>query len=100
MLQPANLRSPLVVDLFAGCGGLSLGFEAQGFETHGFEMDADCCETQELQALGYVIEVKLLNAVDFGTPQNRERLIVVGHQGKFSFPKLLESKISAGEALG
>ncbi|MGC1393815.1 MAG: DNA cytosine methyltransferase, partial [Coleofasciculaceae cyanobacterium] len=185
-LKPAKSRSPLVVDLFAGCGGLSLGFEAQGFETHGFEMDADCCATyrqnlkgkctqvilntdtelpttsiliggppcqpfsvggkqqglkdsrdgfpifistverlrpeiwlfenvrgllyrnkwyldeitQALQALGYVIEIKLLNAVDFGVPQNRERLIVVGHRGRLNFPKFLETKISAGEALG
>ena len=186
VLKPATSRSPLVVDLFAGCGGLSLGFEAQGFETHGFEMDADSCATyrknlkgqctqvvltpetelptapvliggppcqpfsvggkqkglkdsrdgfpifisaverlrpdiwlfenvrgllyrnkwyldeitQALQALGYVIEVKLLNAVDFGVPQNRERILVVGHQGNFSFPNLKESTISAGEALG
>jgi DNA (cytosine-5)-methyltransferase 1 len=56
--------------------------------------------TQALQALGYVIEIKLLNAVNFGVPQNRERLIVVGHKGKLSFPKFLEIKISAGEALG
>ena len=186
VLKPATSRSPLVVDLFAGCGGLSLGFEAQGFETHGFEMDANSCATyrknlkgnctqvvlttetelpaapvliggppcqpfsvggkqkglkdsrdgfpifisaveklhpeiwlfenvrgllyrnkwyldeitQSLQALGYIIETKLLNAVDFGVPQNRERVIVVGHKGHFSFPKLLERKISAGEALG
>ena len=186
VLKPAASRSPLVVDLFAGCGGLSLGFEAQGFETHGFEMDTDSCATyrknlkgnctqivltpetvlpaapvviggppcqpfsvggnqkglkdardgfpifisaverlrpeiwlfenvrgllyrnkwyldeitQALQSLGYVVEIKLLNAVDFGVPQNRERVIVVGHKGNFSFPKLLERKISAGEALG
>jgi len=186
VLKPTTSGSPLVVDLFAGCGGLSLGFEAQGFETHGFEMDRDSCATysknlrgkctqillnpetelprapvliggppcqpfsvggkqrglkdsrdgfpifisavkilrpeiwlfenvrglldrnkgyldevtQALQSLGYVIAVKLLNAVDFGVPQNRDRLIVVGHQGNFSFPQLLERKISAGEGLG
>lgn len=186
VLKPAASRSPLVVDLFAGCGGLSLGFEAQGFETHGFEMDNDSCATYRknlkgnctqivlttetvlpsapvliggppcqpfsvggnqkglkdsrdgfpifisaveklrpeiwlfenvrgllyrnkwyldeiacaLQSLGYVVEVKLLNAVEFGVPQNRERVIVVGHKGNFSFSKVLEKKISAGEALG
>ena len=186
LLKPTLSQSPLVVDLFAGCGGLSLGFEAQGFETHGFEMDTDSCATyrknlkgkctqivltpetdlppatvviggppcqpfsvggnqkglkdsrdgfpifisavkrllpqiwlfenvrgllyrnkwyldeitQVLQGLGYIIEIKLLNAVNFGVPQNRERVIVVGHQGNFSFPKPVERKINAGEALG
>lgn len=33
------------LDLFAGCGGLSLGFEAMGFKTIGYEMDKDACET-------------------------------------------------------
>ncbi len=34
-----------VLDLFAGCGGLSLGFEAQGFKTIGYEMNEDACST-------------------------------------------------------
>lgn len=36
---------PIALDLFAGCGGLALGFESAGFVTVGFEMDADACQT-------------------------------------------------------
>src|SRR5882724_5269180 len=52
LLRPARTRGPLVVDLFAGCGGLSLGFEAQGFETYGFEMDENACATYERSLRG------------------------------------------------
>ncbi len=185
ILKPSSKRSPLVVDLFAGCGGLALGFEAAGFETHGFEQDADCCATYEanlggrcekvciepgmqfpeasvviggppcqpfsvgghqlglkdsrdgfpsfiaavkalnpeiwlfenvrgilygnrwyfdqiigsLRDLGYVVEFGLLNAVDFGVPQNRERVIVVGHRGHFVFPHAAPRRVTAREAL-
>lgn len=185
-LKPKVSGSPLVLDLFAGCGGLALGFEAQGFETQGYEMDVDCCATyrsnlsgqcenvkltpeykfskaqvviggppcqpfsvgghqhgirdsrdgfpvfvsavkqanpdiwmfenvrglmyrnkwyleeviEELEALGYAVDYQLLNAVHFGVPQNRERVIVVGHRGKFAFPKQSSCRVTAGEALG
>lgn len=175
-----------MLDLFAGCGGLALGFEAQGFETLGFEQDADACETYRknlngdcqqiklttetqfaeaevviggppcqpfsvgghqfglkdsrdgfpifisaiervqpeiwmfenvrgvlysnrayfeqiltaLRALNYVVELRLLNAVNFGVPQNRERVVVVGHRGEFRFPFEDHEKVTAGEALG
>ena len=185
-LVPKMSRAPLVVDLFAGCGGLALGFEAQGFETRGYEMNAICCATyrrnlrsecinvtltpesalppalvliggppcqpfsvignqnglsdsrngfpvfieavrrlnpdiflfenvrgliyrskpyfdeilQKLKKLGYVMEYQLLNAVDYGVPQRRERLIVAGHRGVFSFPKPCAKRVTAVEALG
>ena len=34
-----------VLDLFSGCGGFSLGFEAVGFTTIGFEMKKTFVET-------------------------------------------------------
>ena len=41
-----------------------------------------------------------MNAVNHGIPQNRERLIVVGHRGDFHFPGELKEKTTVGEALG
>jgi DNA (cytosine-5)-methyltransferase 1 len=184
-LRPQENRSPLVLDLFAGCGGLALGFEAQGFETLGFEMDGDCCASYkhnlsgecvnvkldatykfpkaqvviggppcqpfsvgghqngvrdardgfpsfisaieqaepdiwmfenvrglmyrnkdylnaiiaELESLDYIVEFRLLNAVNYGVPQNRERVIVVGHRGEFHYPSIQSTRITAGQAL-
>ncbi|EFO81988.1 C-5 cytosine-specific DNA methylase [Oscillochloris trichoides DG-6] len=186
ILKPQHTSNISVLDLFAGCGGLALGFEAQGLKTHGFEKDPDAAQTycnnlgspcehvelsidtvypqadvviggppcqpfsvggyqrgladsrdgfpifikaienvrpkiwifenvrglmyqnkryleaimHHLEDLGYIIDAKILNAVHYGVPQNRERLIVVGHKGGFSFPKPLSTKVTVGEALG
>ncbi len=41
-----------------------------------------------LQELGYHVQYAVLNALDYGLPQKRERVIIVGHQEpiSFSFP--------------
>ena len=47
---------------------------------------------RHLEELGYVVSKKLLNASDFGVPQNRERIIIIGHRRKkFDFSKLKKS---------
>ncbi|MBP8000174.1 MAG: DNA cytosine methyltransferase [Chloroflexi bacterium] len=44
-LRPQPVNTPVVLDLFAGCGGMALGFEAQGFATVGFEKNPEACAT-------------------------------------------------------
>ena len=44
-LQLPKERPYSAIDLFAGCGGLSLGFECAGVKTVGYEMKPECCET-------------------------------------------------------
>ncbi len=187
LLKPTSDLEFTVLDLFAGCGGLSLGFESIGFQTVGYEMDVKATETYNrnlkgkcfaekltekteykdffdvviggppcqpfsvgghqkgidderngfpafinaikqikpkiwlfenvrgmlysnkwyldevieiLKNEGYIIEYKLLNAVNYGIPQNRERVFVIGHKGKFDFPKPEHQKITVGEAIG
>lgn len=53
------------IDLFAGCGGLSLGFEAAGIRTVGYEMDEDCCETYRRNLAGECYCEKLTTATVF-----------------------------------
>lgn len=186
-LRPVGDGFPFVLDLFAGCGGLALGFEAQGFETLGFEMNSGACATynanltgrceqlvltpetelphasviiggppcqpfsvrghqrglkdardgfptfisaverlkpdiwllenvrglfyrsrpylaevvETFRGLGYEVTSRLLNAKNYHVPQNRERVIVVGHSGGFEWPEEMSGQlVPAGDALG
>lgn len=40
---------------------------------------------EHLEALGYHVHAKVLNALDFGVPQKRERIIIVGFLNNVSF---------------
>ena len=189
LLSPRTTENALVLDLFAGCGGLSLGFEAAGFRTIGYEMVEAAVETYnrnlsgvchnqflevgfdypeadkidiviggppcqpfsrfgnqmgledardgfpvfidavrrirprvflfenvanilgrhkwyldlivaELRKTGYMVEYKVVNAVDYGVPQNRERLICIGHRASFQFPKVEQRRVTVEDAIG
>ncbi len=54
LLRPNIQERTVVLDLFAGCGGLSLGFEAVGFRTIGYEMVEAAVETYNKNLLANV----------------------------------------------
>ncbi|NJN74819.1 MAG: DNA cytosine methyltransferase [Limnothrix sp. RL_2_0] len=49
----ANKSGLKALDLFAGCGGLALGFEAAGIETIGYEKDYNAVQTYNSNLSGY-----------------------------------------------
>lgn len=56
---------------------------------------------QTLEDLGYKVYSKVLNAKDFGVPQNRERIYIVAFLDNvdFDFPKILDKDICLGNIL-
>ena len=56
---------------------------------------------QTLEDLGYKVFSKVLNAKDFGVPQNRERIYIVAFRDDidFEFPKAIEKDIKLGDIL-
>lgn len=58
---------------------------------------------ERFEQLGYTVSMQLLNAVDYGVPQKRSRLFIVGslHGKQFSFPKPSSFKpVSTEQAIG
>lgn len=52
------------------------------------------------ESLGYTVTHKLLNAADFGIPQNRQRVFFIGMKDKkFIFPKEHETILTCSDAL-
>lgn len=94
---------PLVLDLFAGCGGLALGFRSAGFRTVGFEMLEDACETYRSNLKDKCHQIVLSPSVEL--PTGAEVIIggppcqpfsVNGHQNghrdeRDGFPTLLSA---------
>lgn len=67
ILTPKITEPTKVIDLFAGCGGLSLGFEAAGYETIGYELDEAAVNTYNRNLKGRCHLQKL--EVGFEYPQ-------------------------------
>ena len=65
ILKPDTQPKYLAIDLFAGCGGMSLGFESAGFETIGFEQNIDACKTYNYNLLGKCFETHLTLETQF-----------------------------------
>jgi len=59
VLRPHTQPKYLAIDLYAGCGGMSLGFEAAGFETIGYEKKTDACNTYNYNLTGKCFEADL-----------------------------------------
>ena len=68
-LPPPNLpkNAPEIIDLFAGCGGLSLPFEVCGFRSIGYEKNTSAVETYSRNLEGECHEIFLTA----GLPEER-----------------------------
>ncbi len=73
--RPAlSAAAPVVIDLFAGCGGLALGFEAAGMKTRGYEMKPEAVATYNLNLENHCTEAKLA----VGEPDGPADMVIGG----------------------
>lgn len=52
-----------------------------------------------LEKLGYVIDISIINCSHYGIPQNRERVIIVGHDGTYIQPPKSDYIATVGDAI-
>lgn len=56
--------------------------------------------TKTIKNMGYVVNCKILNAKDYGVPQNRERVFFIAHKEYFiDFPKPYDNIVSVRDAI-
>ncbi|NNE15585.1 MAG: DNA cytosine methyltransferase [Saprospiraceae bacterium] len=56
--------------------------------------------TERFGGIGYNVSYKILNASDYGVPQNRQRVFFIGLlEGVFEFPEKFDYKVSSKEAI-
>lgn len=79
-------RKPRVLDLFSGCGGISLGFQRAGFEiTAAIEFDPEAAASHALNFHRHVSESLLKHhaqARDITHTEPYEFIAELGHRGK------------------
>ena len=57
--------------------------------------------TNEFKKIGYNVQYKVLQAADYGVPQKRQRIFIVGTKNKeFNFPTPIGTTITVKEAIG
>lgn len=55
---------------------------------------------KEIENLGYIVNCSVLNAQDYGIPQNRERIFFIAHKHKFiEFPKPKSNMVNVRDAI-
>jgi len=73
--KPSPSRAaPVVMDLFAGCGGLALGFEVAGMNTVGYEMKPIAVNTYNANLSGRCDETMLV----IGEPKGGADVVIGG----------------------